>query len=156
MVAGLCVSAFAAAFNHVIRGQALAHRVHELNGKRVRLCATDIRWTLDLQVDEGKLRASDSHIDPDVTIRGSLSDLRRLAIRREDADTLFFERRLSLEGETQTGLLVKNMLDALDWDLEAHLRSVLPQPVASLAIAARRRLRQTGSMPGAPRRYPSQ
>jgi len=135
-----------------MRGQALGHRLHELDGKRVRLNAIDMPWTLDLQVDAGKLRPADAHCEPDVTIRGSLADLRRLATRREDADTLFFERRLSLEGETQTGLLVKNMLDALDWDFEAHVRSVLPQPIASFAIAARRRLRQAASIPGAPRR----
>jgi predicted lipid carrier protein YhbT len=149
-------TAFTAAFNHVMRGQALSHRIHDLNGKRVRLCASDMPWTLDLQVNAGKLCAANSTQEPDVTIRGSLADLRRLATRREDADTLFFERRLCLEGETQTGLLVKNMLDALDWDLEAHLRSVLPPPIASLAFAACQRLRQAVSIPGAPRKYPSQ
>jgi predicted lipid carrier protein YhbT len=36
-----------------------------------------------------------------------------LALRREDPDTLFFSRRLVLEGDTELGLVVKNALDAM-------------------------------------------
>ena len=35
-----------------------------------------------------------------------------LALRKEDPDTLFFSRRLCMEGNTELGLLVKNTLDA--------------------------------------------
>jgi predicted lipid carrier protein YhbT len=49
----------------------------------------------------------------DVTIRASLPDYIALALRREDPDTLFFTRRLVLEGDTELGLLVKNALDSL-------------------------------------------
>ena len=38
------------------------------------------------------------------------------ALRREDPDTLFFTRRLVLEGDTALGLEIKNALDALGWD----------------------------------------
>ena len=38
----------------------------------------------------------------------------RLAQRQEDPDTLFFSRRLSIEGDTELGLVVKNALDALE------------------------------------------
>jgi predicted lipid carrier protein YhbT len=43
-------------------------------------------------------------------------------MRKEDPDTLFFSRRLLMEGDTELGLLVKNTLDAmelppLDWRL---------------------------------------
>jgi len=38
------------------------------------------------------------------------------ALRREDPDTLFFTRRLVLEGDTALGLEIKNTLDALGWD----------------------------------------
>jgi hypothetical protein len=37
---------------------------------------------------------------------------RALALRREDPDTLFFTRRLVLEGDTELGLALKNALDA--------------------------------------------
>lgn len=50
---------------------------------------------------------------PDVTIRASLADYLALALRREDPDTLFFTRRLVLEGDTALGLEIKNALDSL-------------------------------------------
>ncbi|HNM65287.1 MAG TPA: SCP2 sterol-binding domain-containing protein, partial [Accumulibacter sp.] len=39
----------------------------------------------------------------------------QLLARQEDPDTLFFNRELSIVGDTELGLLVKNMLDAIDW-----------------------------------------
>lgn len=52
---------------------------------------------------------------PDVTIRASASDYLALALRREDPDTLFFSRRLVIEGDTELGLVIKNALDSADW-----------------------------------------
>ena len=51
----------------------------------------------------------------DVTIRASLSAFLQLISRQEDPDTLFFNRELSIEGDTELGLVTKNMLDAIDW-----------------------------------------
>ena len=45
----------------------------------------------------------------------------------KDPDTLFFSRRLLMEGETDLGLLVKNTLDAIDW--EALGRGLTPSVV---------------------------
>jgi len=50
---------------------------------------------------------------PDVTVRASLADYLALALRREDPDTLFFSRRLVLEGDTELGVALKNALDSL-------------------------------------------
>ncbi len=50
---------------------------------------------------------------PDVTISATANDFLALALRREDPDTLFFSRRLTIEGDTELGLLLKNTLDAL-------------------------------------------
>lgn len=50
----------------------------------------------------------------DVSFSGYSRDLVLLASRREDADTLFFQRRLKIEGDTELGLQVKNLIDAID------------------------------------------
>ena len=52
---------------------------------------------------------------PEVTISACAWDHYRLARRLEDPDTLFFSRRLRIDGDTELGLLVKNTLDAIDW-----------------------------------------
>lgn len=52
---------------------------------------------------------------PDLVFRATLSAYGRLLLRQEDPDTLFFGRQLVVEGDTELGLVVKNMLDAVDW-----------------------------------------
>jgi predicted lipid carrier protein YhbT len=67
---------------------------------------------------------------PDLTISATARDFLLLLSRREDPDTLFFSRRLVSEGDTELGLIVKNLLDALD--PEAVLRQ-MPAPLARAA-----------------------
>lgn len=52
---------------------------------------------------------------PNLAFRANLSAFLQLAARQEDPDTLFFNRTLSIEGDTELGLIVKNMLDAMEW-----------------------------------------
>ncbi len=52
---------------------------------------------------------------PDLSLRANLSAFLQLLARQEDPDTLFFNRQLSIEGDTELGLIVKNMLDAVEW-----------------------------------------
>ena len=55
----------------------------------------------------------------DGSLKGSslanLSAYLQLLARQEDPDTLFFNRELEITGDTELGLLVKNMLDAVEW-----------------------------------------
>ena len=52
---------------------------------------------------------------PDLTLSANLSTFLQLVARQEDPDTLFFNRQLAIEGDTELGLVVKNMLDAVEW-----------------------------------------
>ena len=36
-------------------------------------------------------------------------------MREEDPDTLFFNRKLQIEGDTELGLITKNLLDSVEW-----------------------------------------
>ena len=51
----------------------------------------------------------------DAWIKGASSEFMKLANRSEDPDTLFFQRRLLIEGDTELGLGTKNLLDSIDW-----------------------------------------
>ncbi|WP_428820368.1 ubiquinone anaerobic biosynthesis accessory factor UbiT [Microbulbifer sp. MCCC 1A16149] len=53
-------------------------------------------------------------VPADATIAANSADFLAIACGSEDPDTLFFQRRLSLGGQTEIGLTVKNRLDALD------------------------------------------
>ena len=64
--------------------------------------------------------------EPEVTVCACAWDYYRLARRLEDPDTLFFSRRLSIDGDTELGLLVKNALDAIDWSrITGRIRPLL-------------------------------
>lgn len=73
----------------------------------------------------------------DVTFTATARDFLHLALRLEDPDTLFFNRRLLIEGNTDLGLTVKNMLDAVELD---SLLASLPAPAARLIMSLRQRL----------------
>lgn len=49
-----------------------------------------------------------------LTISAAARDFAALAAGDEDADTLYFSRRLVVEGDTETALMVKNAMDALE------------------------------------------
>ena len=69
----------------------------------------------------------------DLTIEGTVYDFLVLIGRQEDPDTLVFQRRLVIQGDTELGLQVKNFLDGLDVEslglpskMEPLLKRVLP------------------------------
>ena len=78
---------------------------------------------------------------PDLTISASAYDFIMLGTRKEDPDTLFFSRRLVVEGDTELGLIAKNTLDAVEMPKLA-LSQLMPGPVlektASHLLAAGR------------------
>jgi len=53
--------------------------------------------------------------EPDLAFAANLSAFLQLLARQEDPDTLFFNRELEITGDTELGLIVKNMLDAVEW-----------------------------------------
>lgn len=138
----------ALAINQLLRGQLLAGRLSELDGRRFCLSVEDIPLALTFEIVAGGLRRTRDA--PHVTMRGSLADFVALARRREDPDTLFFQRRLAVEGETETALHLKNLLDGWEYDLPAHLRAVLPAPIASLTLHGLSRLRRADSRRSSP------
>ncbi len=131
-------------FSHLLKGQWLAEQLTDVAGKRVCLAIQNTGNELVFVIQDQRLRR-ERRSDParawDVRISGQLEDFWRLATRQEDPDTLFFNRRLTLEGETETGLYIKNLLDALEFDWDAHLDAVLGP---RLAPGARRLARASG------------
>jgi predicted lipid carrier protein YhbT len=101
-----------------------------LVGRRYAIRVKDLGLSLRFTVTQSGF-AADSGA-PDLTISATARDFLLLLARREDPDTLFFSRRLVSEGDTELGLTVKNLLDALDPD------TVLRQLPAPLARAAQR------------------
>ncbi len=86
----------------------------------------DAKLDFRITLIDNRLVASATDQPHDLLIEGTAYDFLLLATRREDPDTLFFNRRLRLGGNTELGLYLKNFLDALEPDpfLIKHLERV--------------------------------
>lgn len=117
--------ALAAVLNRVLlpRLDPAAHAA--LAGQVVEICITDVGVRLRLELlgrAVGGFSVASDDRAPALRIRASADAFWRLAQGDEDADTLFFERALVMEGDTEYGLLLKNTLDAIGPLLPALLR----------------------------------
>ncbi|MFD2179854.1 ubiquinone anaerobic biosynthesis accessory factor UbiT [Veronia pacifica] len=101
-----------------------------LKGRWLEIHITDIDTRCVIGYKEGSLISSHTAKKPDVSMKANLNDLILLAARKEDPDTLFFQRRLMIEGDTELGLEVKNLLDSIELD---SLPSVLKHGLVTLA-----------------------
>ena|SRR3989338_1543560 len=126
--------------NHLLSGQLLKTRLRELDGKSVSVHVLDIPWLMHFYIRQGQVWAADDMPMTDVTISGKLQGFLQLLGGREDPDTLFFRRRLSVEGDTETGVHVKNLLDALEYDWDAHFDSVFAPSLARHAKSLRQKI----------------
>ena len=85
-----------------------------LIGKRFVIRVLDAGMTLRFGYGARGFRPVFDSGKPDLTISARMRDFIALLTREEDPDTLFFNRRLLMEGDTDLGLLVKNTLDGID------------------------------------------
>jgi len=105
---------FATALNVALAKQLAPDVTEMLAGKKLRLCVTDAQWVFDFEWKNGRFVATQNKARADLVISASAHDFFLLASRQEDPDTLFFNRRLAMEGDTELGLLVKNTIDAIE------------------------------------------
>lgn len=85
-----------------------------LRSKRLRIHVRDARVSFDFTWTGSAFAARSRQRETDLCISASAHDFVLLAQRQQDPDTLFFNRRLVMEGDTELGLVVKNTLDALE------------------------------------------
>ncbi|GLR64014.1 ubiquinone anaerobic biosynthesis accessory factor UbiT [Marinospirillum insulare] len=87
-----------------------------LAGRYLSLKITDLGVEVTLTLKDQCLELSDQPAE--TVILGNWPAFVQLALRKEDPDGLFFRRLLLIEGDTELGLGVKNLLDSLDWSLD--------------------------------------
>ncbi len=121
----------AAAMNRVFTRARQEGELDFLEGKVLRVEVHDARTGFRLTFKGGRLHPAKGDQPTDLTVGGTVYDLLLLAAGQEDPDTLFFQRRLTLDGNTELGLYVKNFLNGQDPQevLPAPLRSALPRLV---------------------------
>ncbi|WP_261844837.1 ubiquinone anaerobic biosynthesis accessory factor UbiT [Aliamphritea ceti] len=105
---------------------------------RIDIQDLELRWLISYS--QGQLvvaNALQEDTPAQVTFRASSEDLLLIAARYEDPDSLFFQRRLLIEGDTELGLEVKNIIDSADLEC-------LPELVGQLVNFAAKQVKQSG------------
>ena len=87
-----------------------------LEDAKVRIRVTDLGVDWLIRVGGEAFTPIERSLEEDVSISGESPDFVLLATRRADPDTLFFQRRIRIEGDTELGLRIKNTMDSMDWD----------------------------------------
>lgn len=121
----------------VLAGPFASGVLDDMAGRTLGVEVTDLGLHWVVKVGARRLERVEVEGEAEATVRGSATDLLLLAARLEDADTLFFHRRLQLTGDVELGLAIRNLLDQLPWDsIPLGLRVALNRG-ARLARAAR-------------------
>lgn len=127
---------FVTGLNLVLARHLHPDTLHMLEGRSLRIHVADAQVCFDYTWRDRAFRAArHGDAEPDLTLRADAVDFYHLLQRTEDPDTLFFSRRLVIEGDTELGLMVKNTLDSIDLAV-FHPKAVL----RDVAQAARQRL----------------
>lgn len=83
----------------------------ELEGKVFLLHIEDLGIRSRFRVTQGRFRPC-RHQPEDLSLSACVHDFLLMMQGEMDADTLFFQRRLRIGGDTELGLIVKNWLDS--------------------------------------------
>ncbi|MGS0680526.1 ubiquinone anaerobic biosynthesis accessory factor UbiT [Shewanella sp. 125m-7] len=85
-----------------------------LEGRWVAINIEDLGLTFEVTFDKcWQVRQLQS---AEVTFTAQSKELLLIAAAKEDPDTLFFQRKLCIEGDTELGLEVKNLLLSVEFD----------------------------------------
>lgn len=106
--------ALALVLNQVMKDAIAAGDLDFLTGRTVGIEISDLGVRYRLGMAGRRIVGYGEGAPTDASISGGLNEFMLLAVRREDADTLFFQRRLRMSGDTELGLYLKNFLDAYE------------------------------------------
>lgn len=98
-----------------------------LEGHCIKITLRDIQTSWIAGLRNGILILLPAGTPADAEISGNIDEFILLATGQEDPDTLFFQRRLSIEGSTAISLAVKNVMDSI-----GPLK--LPKPLQTLLL----------------------
>ena len=101
------------------------HSLEGLSGTRVRLEVTNPHVALGFVIRNARLWPP-PQIPWTTCIRGEMRSFLALLMQTEDADALFFDRRLCVEGDTGVALQLRHALESAIYRQKKRLRSLLP------------------------------
>ncbi len=98
-----------------------------LQGKTVAICVHDLNEMVLFTLKEQQIKIINPTAKTDVTLSLGFNEAILMMARSEDPDTLFFQRRLRIEGNTALGLEIKNWLDSLEFEVLPRWSQIILQ-----------------------------
>jgi len=120
--------------NKVLAAQIDAGELDFLDQRTLAIRVRDAAITFRLALQGGRLVKIADKRACDLSIAATAYDFLALIGRVEDPDSLVFQRRLVMQGDTELGLEVKNFLDGLDVESHALYRKAEPLLRRMLAL----------------------
>lgn len=114
-----------------------------LEGRWLEVHVRDVDVKHFITYSGNQLVVSAEPMPADVVFSGDLNDLILIAARKEDPDTMFFQRRLVIEGDTELGLEVKNLMDSVDLE---EMPPVLRHGLVTLADFIQKGMEKTAAL----------
>jgi predicted lipid carrier protein YhbT len=103
----------AAVLNVALRRELPQDVYLQLTGRNVEIALSDWGMRFRFTIRPERFAPLPLSANIDLSITATARDFGLLASGEEDADTLYFDRRMVVEGDTELALLIKNTLDAL-------------------------------------------
>lgn len=103
----------AQALNRVLLPRMPSDARQLLSNRSVEILVTDIGLRVRLQLGASGFRVAPAGTPTELRILAPVNSYLRLLRGEDDADRLFFERVLVMEGDTEMGVVLKNTLDAI-------------------------------------------
>lgn len=117
-----------------------------LQDQWLQINVNDMGLKFFLSFQDNKLTLSNQITQADVSFSGDSKEFILLASRNEDPDTLFFQRRLTIEGDTELGLYIKNSIDGIDFDNWPSWLNQIIKKIAALVSEDDTSQKQTTNM----------
>lgn len=118
--------------NQVFKRELQEGELDFLEGRAIRIEVSDAGLSYAVSMRRGLfVEAGQSAVD--LTVSGSVYDYLLLITNREDPDTLFFQRHLTMDGDTGLGVHLKNMLASIEMEqlpLPSHFRPAIDRCLA--------------------------
>ena len=103
------------ALNYLLKRDLLPADMSYFSGQKFEIDVLDAGLRIRFSANEEQFIDSAFSDEPDLRLSANSVDFMRMILREEDPDTLFFNRKLHIEGDTELGLVTKNLLDSVEW-----------------------------------------
>jgi predicted lipid carrier protein YhbT len=102
--------------NRILKQQLMDGELEFVKNRNIRISVSDAGIMFNISLSRNRLIPVPADLNHDLIITAKTYDFLMLAARQDDPDTLVFQRRLTIQGDTELGLELKYFLDSLDLD----------------------------------------